>query len=444
MKRLKTSLYLAALIFFPISDGGSSAATPEYVLERGDVIELSVVGATDLRYRATLGPDGYVDLPLAGQLKAAGMALPELQAKVRGLIATKPYRMRTQDGRDVLVMVTPEQVMLAISEFRPVYLNGDVAKPGEQTFRPGMTVRQAVALAGGYDLVRFRMNNPVLETADLRAEYDALWIQFATQQEYVQQFRDALGDGKATLASDNVKTPVRAETAQRIANLANKELELRSSAYQRERALYLEAIKNEERRIAVLADQSRKEQEGANNDANELKRLYEAEKRGIISPARMADIRRSALGSESRGLQARAHQIEAERTRDDWTMKLHQLDSKQRIALAEGLQSGTLALEVTRTKLQAVSEKLAYSGMIRSQLSRGSFSMPEVKIVRSSGPHSEIVPASEEDELRPGDVVEISLRGLAPPPSATADNSSATPDKAKVSSNMSDKPQGER
>lgn len=45
-------------------------------------------------------------------------------------------------------MVTPDQVMLANSEFRPVYLNGDVAKPGEQTFRPGMTVRQAVALAG--------------------------------------------------------------------------------------------------------------------------------------------------------------------------------------------------------------------------------------------------------------------------------------------------------
>lgn len=77
----------------PVSDGGSSAATAQYVLERGDVIELSVVGATDLRYRATLGPDGYVDLPLAGQLKAAaGMAMPELRTKVRGLIATNPYR----------------------------------------------------------------------------------------------------------------------------------------------------------------------------------------------------------------------------------------------------------------------------------------------------------------------------------------------------------------
>jgi polysaccharide biosynthesis/export protein len=144
----------------------------------------------------------------------------------------------------------------------------------------------------------------------------------------------------------------------------------------------------------------------------------------------MADLRRSALGSESRGLQARARQIEAERTRDDLKMKLQQLDSKQRIALAEGLQSGTLALEVTRTKLQSVSEKLAYSGMIRSQLSRGSFSKPEVQIVRSSGQMSEAVPASDDDELRPGDVVEISLRGLAPLPNGNGE--------ARVTSNNSD------
>ena len=42
-------------------------------------------------------------------------------------------------------------------EQRPVYLNGDVSRPGEQRYRLGLTVRQTIALAGGYDIMRFRM-----------------------------------------------------------------------------------------------------------------------------------------------------------------------------------------------------------------------------------------------------------------------------------------------
>jgi polysaccharide export outer membrane protein len=42
-------------------------------------------------------------------------------------------------------------------EQRPVYLNGDVSRPGEQRYRLGLTVRQAIALAGGYHIMRFRM-----------------------------------------------------------------------------------------------------------------------------------------------------------------------------------------------------------------------------------------------------------------------------------------------
>ena len=47
---------------------------------------------------------------------------------------------------------TGERVVVAtVVEYRPIYVNGDVSKPGEHPFRPQMTVRQAVALSGGYD-----------------------------------------------------------------------------------------------------------------------------------------------------------------------------------------------------------------------------------------------------------------------------------------------------
>jgi polysaccharide export outer membrane protein len=256
------------------------------------------------------------------------------------------------------------------------------------------------------------MNNPVLETADLRAEYESLWMRFAAQQGYVQKLRSKLENDNAHIADSETKTPVREETAQRIDHLVNQDLSLRNAAYQKQRSLHVEAIENEERRIEVLSKSVKRERDGAKNDAQQLERLHDAERRGIISPARMADLRRSALGSETRSLRSEASLIEAERSRDDLKLKLQQLDSNRNIDLAGQLQAATLAMETTRIKLQSASEKLAYSGIIRSQLASGEFSTPEIKVIRGSGVLRQTGTAREDDELQPGDVVEISLRSF--------------------------------
>jgi polysaccharide export outer membrane protein len=57
-----------------------------------------------------------------------------------------------------------------------------------------------------------------------------------------------------------------------------------------------------------------------------------------------------------------------------------------------------------------VSEKLVYTGLVRSQLVRGKGSKPEISIVRTGVGAGQIA-ADEEMELRPGDVIEISLQG---------------------------------
>ena len=63
--------------------------------------------------------------------------------------------------------------MATVAEYRPVYVNGDVSKPGEYPYRPTTTARQVVALAGGYDIMHIRMNNPYLEVGRLEKR---VWI----------------------------------------------------------------------------------------------------------------------------------------------------------------------------------------------------------------------------------------------------------------------------
>jgi polysaccharide export outer membrane protein len=81
---------------------------------------------------------------------------------------------QNDQGRELVVVIDPDELTLTVAEYRPVYVNGDVTKPGAVQFRWQMTARQAIALAGGFDVARFRITNPFIQTADLESDVRSL------------------------------------------------------------------------------------------------------------------------------------------------------------------------------------------------------------------------------------------------------------------------------
>ena len=122
-----------------------------------------MTGVPELRYRAPVQPDGNISLPLVGMLPVAGLPLPQIRAQIGAALAKKPFRQRAQDGHENAVVIDADEVTTIVADYRPIYANGDVSKPGEYPYRPAITARQLVAVAGGYDIMHFRMNNPYLE-----------------------------------------------------------------------------------------------------------------------------------------------------------------------------------------------------------------------------------------------------------------------------------------
>lgn len=98
----------------------------------GDVYAWSALNA-DFR----VAPDGTLSLPLIGAVPAAGSSLEELAET----ISTRLQKAVGLGGRP--------QASVEIVEFRPFYILGHVQHPGEYQYRPGMTVLQAVSIAGG-------------------------------------------------------------------------------------------------------------------------------------------------------------------------------------------------------------------------------------------------------------------------------------------------------
>ena len=106
-----------------------------YLLQAGDQLEVFVYRHADLSRKAVIRPDGFISLPLVGELKAAGKAPRELTDE---LVAKFADRVRNPE---VTVMVeNPQEPM--------VFVLGEVGAPKAVPLRQAKTVAQALALVG--------------------------------------------------------------------------------------------------------------------------------------------------------------------------------------------------------------------------------------------------------------------------------------------------------
>jgi polysaccharide export outer membrane protein len=114
----------------------ASAQAAAYRLGSGDKIRVTVFNEKDLSGDFDVNDQGLVALPLIGQVKVGGLTLSEAQDLI-----TARY------GKDYLVN---PRVNVEVLNYRPFFIIGEVKTPGSYPFVSGMTIVNAVALAGGY------------------------------------------------------------------------------------------------------------------------------------------------------------------------------------------------------------------------------------------------------------------------------------------------------
>jgi polysaccharide biosynthesis/export protein ExoF len=132
----------------------TSWADELYYLGPGDHVEVKVSdfrAGTGEAYQWTafssgmadfiVGPSGALSLPVVGNLDASGKTTTEIEE----MIATK---LKARAG-----LATRPDASVQIKKFRPFYVVGAVDKPGEYEYRPGLTILQAVGIAGGMQRV---------------------------------------------------------------------------------------------------------------------------------------------------------------------------------------------------------------------------------------------------------------------------------------------------
>lgn len=115
----------------------ASNSASGYHLDVGDKVKVTVYGEDDLSGEFQIDGSGNVDLPMTGPVHAAGMTIESF---------TSAVQQKLKDGH---FLVNP-RVSAQVTNYRPFTILGEVNKPGEYPYENGMSILNAVAVAGGW------------------------------------------------------------------------------------------------------------------------------------------------------------------------------------------------------------------------------------------------------------------------------------------------------
>lgn len=130
-------IVLAVLLFLGQASYAADEGTAQYRLAAGDIISINVFEEKELSLsKVRLNDAGAIAYPMLGMIQVKGLTLAELQQKITA-------------GLKGSYLVNP-QVTVSIDQYRDVFISGQVYKPGNYPYQPGLTVRKAVSIAGGF------------------------------------------------------------------------------------------------------------------------------------------------------------------------------------------------------------------------------------------------------------------------------------------------------
>lgn len=137
MKKYNKFIALLILTIAPATFAlAQSDGSQAYLIQPGDLLEVSVWKEEDLQREVLVRPDGQISFPLVGDIDAKGKTVSELRAEITARL--QKYIP------NLVVTVTVARIL-----GKRIYVIGQVNNPGEFVVNPGVDVMQALSMAGG-------------------------------------------------------------------------------------------------------------------------------------------------------------------------------------------------------------------------------------------------------------------------------------------------------
>jgi protein involved in polysaccharide export with SLBB domain len=136
-KAVSIAFALAICVLGLIAGARSPAQAADYKLGAGDKVRVVVLADPEFSGEYEVDASGNISVRMVGRLSVLGMTTAELEATL-----TERYRSGGY--------LRNPKLSVELMSARPFFVLGEVVKPGSYPYVAGLTVAQAVAVAGGY------------------------------------------------------------------------------------------------------------------------------------------------------------------------------------------------------------------------------------------------------------------------------------------------------
>jgi polysaccharide export outer membrane protein len=388
--------------------------------------------------------DGTIALPVVGSLHVSDKTSIEAAAEISAALRGK------------MGLLSPPDVTVEIAQYPAIYVVGAVTTPGAYPFRPGLTVLQALAIAGG----RYR---PPL---DLRGGQNAISINGELASVAADSLRliGRIARLQAELAGDtDISFPQELTTSQNS--------KLVSEIMALERTLFVTRANETKRQLTTLADlrgmytgeiqlldaKSKDSNNEISQTEEEVAGLTKLVEKGITTVSRWSELRRVLAQMRAAHSEDDIETMRARQNLSDTMRQEFGIRDKRQTEVATQLRDSQA--DLARLKSRENTLRQLVSGDNAGNLAAPAGGPDLVfTVVRQGQPDAVDVPASESMLLRPGDVLKVATMlqneaapgipspmstapaGVVPDDLTSSTTSGANPDAALSSTNSDPAP----
>lgn len=390
----------------------ATAASATYRVGPSDVLEISVTAVPQLQGRVAVQPDGTISFPHLGTMTVADLTLEDLRTRIRSRLGGRAITISNSTDGPVTVAIDFNDVLVNVASYRPIYVRGEVAKPGVYAYQGPIAVREALAMAGGWLGSASVGQQLLMQSVGLRRDLESHWLAFIQERAKLWRIKAEIGEPVEDISNIGRSVPADAEISrsdvERIVSVANEHLRRRLDDYRHEQETLEAVIGQLDAEIVATEGQVTEGERAFKEELEEFTRLTELKDRRVISPQRYAEARRDLVASSTRSLIAVTRLNDAKRQKIERQLQLHKLAADRSEQLYAELEASTVKVSELRARLRGVSQQLLIvDGGGRLGPSGAGRAM--ITVFRRTANGRDRFEADDSFELAPGDVVEVGM-----------------------------------
>lgn len=339
----------------------------------------------------TVSDDGAVFLPFLGSLSVG---------KLDNASLTNQIAKRLQEK--IGLMQAPV-VMIEIIEYPPIYVVGDVSKPGEYKFRPGLTVLQSLAMGGGPVRAKSQEQTQSIKFAAELRETDHSILRSVAKLSRLK----AEMDGAKEITFDQTE----GDDQQYAAGIYNEErviFQARASALERQSKALVELRDLLNTEISTLEEKMAGADDNIKSVEDQLVSVKTLVEKGLTLSSRQMDLQRLLTTYRADKLDLVTAIMRGRQAISETTRNLEGLADTRRSEIATEAQSEQANLDQLKMK-RDLTQKLLIEGLAAGDDAKDPGAELPLTFTVSRRNEGQInqFPASETTALEPGDVVRV-------------------------------------